>query len=71
VLTDEQAKEELRSIEAKLLGRGDSRELRDAPWPRWKMRSRFPYRELILRGRAGVLDFDERTQRQFSLLTLQ
>jgi 4-amino-4-deoxy-L-arabinose transferase-like glycosyltransferase len=73
-LSDGQAREYERSIEARILGQrspDDPRELVERPWSRWKPRGRFPFLDLVRRGRAGMPDFDERLRRDFRILWLQ
>ncbi len=70
VLSDVQSAELLASLEAKLLGRSDLRSVEKREWWRWKGRLKFPFKELILHGRAGVPDFEEKTKRRFLILTL-
>lgn len=65
VLSDEQAATHLETVRELV---GARTELMNTPWPRWKGRLRFPYRELILGGRVAVPDFEERVKRRFSLV---
>jgi 4-amino-4-deoxy-L-arabinose transferase-like glycosyltransferase len=69
-LSDEQAQDDERVIQAKLLGQGEKRDLVIRPWSRWKPRGRFPFKELIRGGRAGVPDFEERLRRNFGIMQL-
>jgi 4-amino-4-deoxy-L-arabinose transferase-like glycosyltransferase len=70
-LTEEQAAGHLRTVQAKLLGKGDLRDLDVRAWKRWKVRARFPYRELVARGRRGVPDFENQVKREFSLVSVR
>ncbi len=70
-LDDEQTKNHLRTIEAKLLGRGDSRVLEEKPWPRWQRKNKFPLKEFLIGGKSGISDFEELTKRQFKILWLK
>ena len=38
------------------------------PWSRWKVRAKFPYKELLLNGKSGIPDFEERTKRIFRIV---
>jgi hypothetical protein len=63
LLSDGQEQEFLPEIREKL----GAAPLARVDWPRWKVRGKFPFRALILKGRAGVPDFDERTHRHFGI----
>ncbi|MBI4924841.1 MAG: glycosyltransferase family 39 protein [Bdellovibrio sp.] len=70
-LDEEQAKNNIRTIEAKLLGKGDFRILEEKIWPRWQRKSKFPLKKFLQEGKTGVSDFVELTQQQYKILWLK
>jgi hypothetical protein len=71
-LSDEQAAQVIPEVRASLKAQAEiDWALEETSWKRWKGRLKFPYRDLILRGRAGIPDFDERLFRRFTLLQLK
>jgi len=69
-LTDDQARGGIERLSQVLLRVGESRLIERRPWPRWKVRAHFPFKEVILHGRPGVPDFESRTKRTFEILRL-
>jgi len=70
ILSDGQSESFLKSIESKILERVDQRKLDERPWMRWKVRSKFPFRKLIEKGKAGIPDFEDQLRREFKILRL-
>lgn len=64
ILSDRQDAERIKSLVQ--TGRGGVIEVRG--WHRWKIRKEFPLVDVLLKGRAGIPDFDELTQREYKLL---
>ena len=70
VLTEDQLNDNERSIEAKLMGRGDLRNVEVLSWQRWRVRSKFPFKELILHGKRDLPNLDADLHREFKIIYL-
>lgn len=71
ILTEDQYKKYYRNIQAKLMGRGDLRDIHEFKWRRWKVRTHFPFKDIIKKGRSGVQGFEDLTERRFQILSLR
>lgn len=71
VLSDEQVAADQARIAEMLRVGGESRRLVAKPWPRFRAKTKFPVKDLILHGRAGVPDFERNAMREFGVLGLE
>lgn len=54
--------------DAQIQSWGDLGAFDQISWQRWSTRTHFPYRDLILKGKRGIEDFDSRVKRTFVIL---
>ena len=70
ILDDDQYRDSMRTIEAKLLGMGDQRPLTVSPWKRWKKRSGLPLKSWLDGGQVVTDEMRERMSRTYQIIAV-